>query len=265
MTIFLLLILGAIAGLFAKRLFPKIQAGSTTLCLMGMAGGFIGGWLASLLGFGVHFGLIGSLITALLGATSLIGSYSYVAYLYKHKNPTPKRQPKDTPQPKPAPTPGPAQRLKIVFLSYRRTDSSDITGRMYDRLEAHFGRDSIFKDVDSVPLGINFQKHIEGTVAICSAMVVVIGRQWLGQEGGTNPRNRLQDSRDFVRIEIEAALKRGIPIIPTFVQGATIPPEDDLPESLRELRFRNGIPLRSDPDFNRDMQRLIAALEAYLQ
>jgi hypothetical protein len=135
---------------------------------------------------------------------------------------------------------------------------------LYDRLEARFGREHIFKDVDSIPLGIDFRQYIERMVTACSAMVVVIGRHWLGQEEDGR-RARIQDSNDFVRIEIEAALKRDIPIVPILVQGATIPPEEALPLSLRDLRYRNGIPLRPDPDFHRDVQRLIDALEAHLQ
>lgn len=165
----------------------------------------------------------------------------------------------------PAPRPR-EQTSKILFISYRRTDSSDVTGRLYDRLEAHFGKERLFKDVDSVPLGVDFRQYIKKNVTVCSAMVVVIGQRWLGQEeDNTKSRNRLQDPNDFVRIEIETALKRDIPIVPVLVQGATIPPEEALPTSVQDLRYRNGISLRPDPDFHRDVQRLIDALETHLK
>jgi hypothetical protein len=38
-----------------------------------------------------------------------------------------------------------------IFISYRRTDSQDVTGRIYDRLVAHFSQERVFKDVESIP------------------------------------------------------------------------------------------------------------------
>src|SRR5579884_684333 len=43
-------------------------------------------------------------------------------------------------------------RTSKVLLSYRRDDSVDVTGRMYDRLVTHYGSDQVFKDVDAIPL-----------------------------------------------------------------------------------------------------------------
>jgi hypothetical protein len=44
-------------------------------------------------------------------------------------------------------------------LSYRRDDSILFAGRICDRLVAHFGRESVFMDVDSIPFGVNFREH----------------------------------------------------------------------------------------------------------
>jgi len=82
---------------------------------------------------------------------------------------------------------------------------------------------------------------------------------------GETGRRRLDDPRDFVRIEVEAALQRDIPVIPLLVQGAVMPSEEKLPTSLQSLTYRNGIPIRADPDFHRDVDRLIQALDAYLK
>ena len=40
-----------------------------------------------------------------------------------------------------------------------------------------------------------------------------------------------------------------------------MPAKSDLPESIRELALRNGMPVRSDPDFHNDCDRLIEALD----
>jgi hypothetical protein len=148
-----------------------------------------------------------------------------------------------------------------IFISYRRQDSADVTGRIYDRLIQRFEREQVFKDVDSIPLGVDFRAHLGDVVGRCNLLLAVIGPQWLNV-GGPNGR-RLDDAGDFVRIEIEAALARNIPVIPLLVGGAELPSERDLPPSLAAITFRNGIAVRPDPDFHRDMDRLVAGLESH--
>ena len=149
-----------------------------------------------------------------------------------------------------------------IFISYRREDSADICGRIYDRLAEHFGRDAVFKDVDAIPFGVDFRRHLEDILAQCAAELVVIGPDWL--EATDSAGRRLDDPADFVRIEVESGLGRDIPVIPLFVYGASMPEADRLPPSLAELTTRNGIPVRPDPDFHRDMDRLIRQLEEHV-
>lgn len=151
-----------------------------------------------------------------------------------------------------------------IFISYRRSDSADIVGRIYDRLVQEFGRKSIFKDVDSIPLGIDFKGYLDRTVSECNVLLAIIGDRWLDATDASG-KKRLEDPDDFVRIEIESALEQGIPVIPLLVRDAQMPAEEDLPAGLKKLAYRNGIPIRPDPDFHRDMDRLIAALEEYIR
>lgn len=181
-------------------------------------------------------------------------------------------RPEASPPPEPPRTPAPTETSAAaapprapthdtVFISYRRQDSADVTGRIYDRLVQRFTRDQIFKDVDSIPLGVDFRSHLEGVVGRCTLLLAVIGPGWLAAAGAKG--RRLDDASDFVRIEIEAALARGIPVIPILVGGATLPDANELPPALAALTFRNGISVRPDPDFHRDMDRLIAGLESH--
>jgi hypothetical protein len=149
-----------------------------------------------------------------------------------------------------------------IFVSYRRSDSADIAGRVYDRLIGRFGKDPVFKDVDSIPLGLDFKEYLDKKVGECDVLLAIIGDHWLDASDPSGTR-RLDDPSDFVRIEIESALERGIPVIPLLVRGAQMPREESLPPTLRKLVYRNGILIRSDPDFHRDMDRLISALEKY--
>lgn len=150
--------------------------------------------------------------------------------------------------------------MNQIFLSYRREDSADVSGRIYDRLAQHFGQNAIFTDVNSIPLGIDFQQYIDEQVGKCDIFLAVIGRDWLSVTD-TDGRPRLQQPMDFVRVEIESALQRNIPVIPLLVRRATMPSGDDLPDTLNELATRNGMPIRPNPDFHRDMERLINGIE----
>jgi hypothetical protein len=150
-----------------------------------------------------------------------------------------------------------------IFISYRRSDSADITGRIYDSLVDEFGRAPIFKDVDSIPLGVDFKQYLDQQVSECKVLLAIIGDEWAEAHDASGNR-RLDDPDDFVRIEIEAALERDILVIPLLVRGARMPTEDQLPPSLQKLVYKNGMPVRPDPDFHNDMDRLISAIDQYI-
>ena len=150
--------------------------------------------------------------------------------------------------------------MSKFFISYRQDDSADVTGRIYDRLVQQFDREAVFKDVDSIPMGVDFRSYLDEQVAKCEVFLAVIGRDWM-QNLGSEGKSRLDDPGDFVRIEIESALKRQIPVIPVLVSGASMPQVKRLPSSIQDLSCRNGISVRQDPDFHRDMDRLIESLK----
>ena len=152
---------------------------------------------------------------------------------------------------------------KSIFISYRRIESDYISGQIFEHLAQHFGKDAIFKDVYSIPLGVDFRKAIDENVGKCQVLLAIIGAQWLSIKNDEGNR-RLFEPGDFVRIEIESALKREIPVIPLLVGKVTMPTEDDLPTGLEELAFREGIRIRPDPDFQHDMSDLIESLKNHL-
>lgn len=154
--------------------------------------------------------------------------------------------------------------MSNILISYRREDSADVSGRIYDRLVQQFGQGAVFKDVDSIPLGVDFGTFLDEQVAKCNVFLAVIGPDWMKNLGSTG-KTRLDDPRDFVRIEIESGLERQIPVIPVLVSGATIPPAKRLPTSIQDLSYRNGVAVRADPDFHRDMDRLIDYLKQKIQ
>jgi len=153
---------------------------------------------------------------------------------------------------------------KTIFISYRRLDSADITGRLADKLGQRFGGESVFKDVDSIISGSDFKIQIEQAVKKCSLFVAVIGPDWFGTRSAEG-NARLDNANDFVRLEVEAALNNGIPVIPVLVHDALMPEEHTLPRSLSSLALRQGIFLHGDPHFHRDSDRLIRDIEKHLK
>jgi hypothetical protein len=147
-----------------------------------------------------------------------------------------------------------------IYISYRRSDSQDFTGRIYDRLVAHFGFGSIFIDVDSIPIGKEFQQVIREEIAQCDVLIAVIGQTW-SKAADSHGRVRLREPQDFVRIEIEEAFKLGKPVIPLLVGDASMPGPDELPHSIWELNYRHAARVRSGPDFHSDLDRLIQSVE----
>lgn len=67
-----------------------------------------------------------------------------------------------------------------ITISYRRDDSGVITGRIFDRLAAHYGRESVFRDIDNIPPGADFRKHIDQVLDDSDIVLAVVGPKWVG-------------------------------------------------------------------------------------
>ena len=149
-----------------------------------------------------------------------------------------------------------------LFISYRRQESSGMTGRLYDRLVGRFGDDQVFMDVDTIALGVDFTQVIAEAVSNCTVLLAVIGPAWLTitDEDG---QPRLEDPDDIVRLEIQTALERDIRVIPILVEGAVMPRRRQLPEQLAGLARRNAHFLRHE-SFRSDADRLLEAIESIL-
>jgi TIR domain len=145
-----------------------------------------------------------------------------------------------------------------ITISYRRTDSAAITGRLFDRLTRHFGDDSVFMDIDTIPFGVDFRHYIREALTSTDFMLVVIGPQWLGSDGV----NRLTSARDPVRVEIEAAIRLGLTVVPILVDGASMPEPEALPEHLQDFAFINAAEITSGREFHSQVERLIRYIDA---
>jgi len=149
-----------------------------------------------------------------------------------------------------------------IFINYRRGDEPGFTHALLGRLEQAFPAERLFIDVDNIPPGEDFVHALESQVAQCDALLAVIGNGWLDAADERGSR-RLDDPTDFVRIEIESALKQGKRVIPVLVHEARMPRPDELPEAIRPLATRNAVRLTHER-FRADVQGLIKALQGAL-
>jgi TIR domain len=144
-----------------------------------------------------------------------------------------------------------------IFVCYRREDSQHITERICDRLYSAIGEDRVFKDIDSIPLGIrDFGEEITARLREIRFFLPVIGQDWLDVQNEEGQR-RLDDDDDFVRMEIGLALASDAQIIPLLVDGAVMPSSANLPKNLQKLARRPTLEVRGGRDFKNDMQRLV--------
>lgn len=150
-----------------------------------------------------------------------------------------------------------------IFINYRRGDEPGFTQALLGRLEQAFPADRLFIDVDNIPPGEDFVHVLESQVAQCDVLLAVIGKGWLDATDEYGSR-RLDDPKDFVRIEIESALRQGKRVIPVLVHDARMPRPDELPEALRPLARRNAVRLTHER-FRADVQGLVKALERSLE
>jgi hypothetical protein len=153
--------------------------------------------------------------------------------------------------------------MPTIMLSYRRDDSKWIAGRIFDRLEGHYGRGNVFMDIDNIPVGLDFREHLQQSLQRCDILLAIVGPRWLGTD--EHGRHALAEETDWVRIEIETALAEQIPVIPVLIDRLRMPKATELPESLRNFAFRQAAEVDSGIDFRLHLDRLIRSMDQYLQ
>lgn len=147
-----------------------------------------------------------------------------------------------------------------VFISYRRKDSPYAAQAIYDKLVAHYGANSVVFDVDTIPLGVDFVAYLNDQVGQCDALLAIIGDNWIEARKDDGTR-RLDDPDDFVRIEIEAALRRSIRVIPVLTGQVAMPRKDDLPRGMKALADRHAAEVRTGHDLPHHLERLVRGMD----
>jgi len=129
-----------------------------------------------------------------------------------------------------------------IFISYRREDAAPYALLLKVQLSEQFSDARVFMDMDSIDPGLDFAEVIQQAVGSCAVLVALIGRQWatLTDEEG---QRRIDDPDDLVRFEVQAALERGVRVIPVLVDGARPLKRQQLPAELQKLARLNALEL----------------------
>lgn len=139
-----------------------------------------------------------------------------------------------------------------IFISYRRNPDTDIAGRLYDGLVTEFGAENVFRDDESIPKGVDWEKDILDNIQECDVFLALLSDETFG---------RIHNDGDWVRREIALALTLPyIRIIPVLINGFQIPNPEDLPEDIRELTRLQAAVLLSNP-FNETLRSLIREIK----
>jgi hypothetical protein len=139
-----------------------------------------------------------------------------------------------------------------VFISYRRDDTKDFAGRLYDRLREEPRIKKIFLDVDGIDKGADFKTKIESAMSECEQALLLIGANWCAD-------GRIKQEGDFVRLEAQEAMRGRTKVLPVLVNGAAMPKPSDLPPELVQLAAINALSARYD-SFDRDSDFLVDVL-----
>ena len=145
-----------------------------------------------------------------------------------------------------------------IFISYRRSDTPDAAGVLYDALASKYGEPNVFMDVELRP-GTRYEEVIMERVRSCDVLIALIGPAWLtasDEEG-----RRLDHPDDLLRREIVGALERGATVIPVLAGSAEMPRPSELPEDLKVIPSIHSFRLGLGREYRSERERLIKHLD----
>ncbi|MCA9911784.1 MAG: toll/interleukin-1 receptor domain-containing protein [Anaerolineae bacterium] len=152
--------------------------------------------------------------------------------------------------------------MEKIFVSYRRDGNRWATGRICDRLNRYFGSERVFRDIEDIKYGSHFPQRIEESIQNSALMLVIMGEKWLALKGDDGTPRILQEG-DWVRKEIEIALKNNVEVIPVVLDDARMPTREQIPESFGKFTEINAVFFR-DENFDANMKQLLQQIHQTL-
>lgn len=150
-----------------------------------------------------------------------------------------------------------------VFISYRIAESWGGAAYLRDQLADSFGAENVFLSQHDLQPGMNWLEEIKVRRASCNVLLSLIGPQWKSIMIGHMQSALIEPAKDYVRFEIEYALKpnSGIRVIPVLMGDAQPLKPEELPRSLHALAEIEAAQLRPER-LKDDVAALIRRLTA---
>lgn len=150
-----------------------------------------------------------------------------------------------------------------IFINYRQEDTWGEALLLCDRLAGRFGNENVFLDVRMLQPGMKWLEEIKRQAAGCAVFLSLIGPRWMASMTARRQAAVAQPAEDYVRFELEYALRRssGIFVIPVLVGDAVPFTAESLPRSLQALAQIEAEYVRQKR-FEEDLSHLIERLQA---
>jgi hypothetical protein len=141
------------------------------------------------------------------------------------------------------------------FVCYRREDAGYAAALTHALAQRH-GRDRVFKDITSLPMGRNWHSEVVAAIGRSTHVLALIGPRWMA---GVDPHGGRNGQLDPIVFELTEALRAGRVIVPVLLGGQRMPPADHLPYALRCLSDLNAAHIRTE-SADTDVTMLVARL-----
>jgi tetratricopeptide (TPR) repeat protein len=153
--------------------------------------------------------------------------------------------------------------MSDIFINYRSMDAKYGAAATYELLAARFGADRVFLDNQSIGIGTGYPTRLRMALESMRVLLVLIGPRWLSTCATDEQRLLVERDDDWVRYEIRRALRRGVPIVPVLLDGASLPTAMRLPADIRKLMHYQAVKIRHE-SLGRDVRRLADGLAQLL-
>jgi hypothetical protein len=142
-----------------------------------------------------------------------------------------------------------------MFFNHRRRDVPFASDRVFAAIEREFGTAATFRDIDAMQGGTSFPQEISRCIESCPVFICIIGEHWMAE---LRRRSGKDEGKDWVAKEIGMALgEAGKIVLPILIGLTEMPSSDCLPDPIKKLSSQHAVVVRRDPDFEKDIQRLL--------
>jgi hypothetical protein len=150
----------------------------------------------------------------------------------------------------------------LLFINYRTADTKTAASALARALKQEFEPGQIFIDYRGIEGGEPWKAHLRQRVEQATVLFALIGKDWLRSVDPKTCERRLDQKDDWVRVEIECAIKNGRKVVPILIDGAPGLEQDDLPASIQPIASLQTCPLRTTVAFRADIKRLVSLLQS---